>query len=866
MRSGSSPRVPYQLLALFVVLASAIGATAYWFHIEQKDTVEQDVRDQLLTVADIKVRELSMWRSTRLGEARAILADHMALTVIRRVLAGDASASERATADALMDSLFRHLGYMSVQLLDPHGRLVHLAGQRLGSDEHLRQLAADTLQAGDVVVRDLHRDAPSGPVHFELNLPLRLVPDSAAFGVLTLALDPQTYLYPLLETWPARSASGETVLVRRDGDEAVFLSRLRGRKNSAVNLRVPMSRTDIAAVQAAGGKEGNVEALDYQGVPVFAAVRRVPDTPWYLVAKMDKDEVQAPVRRRSLVLGLGAVSLILAVGAIIALQWRRQQLQFYRERYEAEIERRALEERAAQALQESESRFRAIFEQAAIGMADSSLDARFIRLNQRFCEIMGYSREELLGLTFREITHPDDLARDEQLVAQLLSGELSSFAVEKRYLRKDGHVVWANLLVSLLRSPSGDPLHFVAVVEDITRQKRAEDERRNLERQLLQAQKMESVGRLAGGVAHDFNNHLTVIHGYCAMLLDAMGPDDPLREPVGEILLAGNRAAALTQQLLAFSKKQVAEPRVISLNDVIADSRKMLSRLIGDNIEIITHFAPDLGSVVADSSQMNQVLMNLAINARDAMPDGGRIVIETLNADLDEGYATQHAGVEPGPYVLLSITDRGAGMTQEVMQHIFDPFFTTKDTGAGTGLGLSTVYGIVKQAGGWIWVYSEPGKGSTFKVYLPRTSGAAEPLPAPVSAAETLRGTETVLVVEDQPEVRKLTLAMLESQGYRLLEAANGSEALSLCERYPEPIHLLITDVVMPGMTGRELARLLVALRPSLKTLYTSGYPANAIAHEGVLDPGVAYLPKPFSPMQLAAKVRDILLEPAPES
>jgi PAS domain S-box-containing protein len=866
MRSSSSPRVPYQLLALFVLLASAIGVMAYWFHIEQKDTIEQNVRNQLLTVADIKVKDLSTWRSTRLGEARAILADRMALTAMRRVLAGDASASDRAAVYAWMDGLSKNLRYTDVLLLDRQGKPVLSVGQRFGSDEHLRRIAAELLRAGDVVVRDFHRDTPSGPVHLGLNLPLRLAPDAAVFGVLTLGIDPETYLYPLLETWPAPSATGETVLVRRDGDEAVFLNRLRGRKNSAVNFRVPMSRTDNAAVQAAGGKEGNIEALDYRGVPVFAAVRRVPDTPWYLIAKMDEDEVEAPVRRRSLMLGLGAVSLILAVGGMIVLSWRRQQLQFYRERYEAEIERRAVEERASQALHESESRFRAIFEQAAIGMADSSLETRFIRVNQRFCEIMGYSREELLGLTFREITHPDDLARDEQQVAQLLRGELSSFTVEKRYLRKDGGVVWANLLLSLLRSPSGDPLHFVAVVEDITGQKRAEDERRHLERQLLQAQKMESVGRLAGGVAHDLNNHLTVINGYCAMLLGELGPDGPLREQVGEILLAGNRAATLTQQLLAFSRKQVAEPRVISLNDVVAEAGKMLSRLIGDDVEIVTHFDSGLGSVMADPSQMNQVLMNLAINARDAMPDGGRIIIETLYTDLDEGYAAQHAGVEPGPYVLLSITDTGLGMTQEVMQHIFEPFFTTKGVGVGTGLGLSTVYGIVKQAGGWIWVYSEPGKGSTFKVYLPRVGGAPEPLSAPVSAAETLRGTETVLVVEDQPEVRRLTLAVLRNHGYRLLEAANGSQALSLCEQYPEPIHLLITDVVMPGMTGRELAMRLVALRPSLKTLYTSGYTANAIVHEGVLDPDVAYLPKPFSPAQLAAKVREVLLEPAPEA
>jgi PAS domain S-box-containing protein len=832
---------------------------AYWFHIEQKHTVERDVRNQLLTIADIKVKELSMWRSSQLGEARAIVADRMALTVIRRVLAGDASASDRAAVQAWMEALTRDLRYADVLLLDRQGKPVLSAGQRFGNDEHLRRIAGEMLQAGDVVLRDFHRDTPSGAVHLGLNLALRLAPDAAVFGVLTLGIDPETYLYPLLEAWPVASTSGETVLVRRDGDEAVFLNRLRGIENSSVNFRVRMSRTDVAAVQAVDGKEGNIEALDARGVPLFTAVRRVPDTPWYLVAKMNADEVEAPVRRRSLMLGLGAVSLILVAGAIIVLWWRRQKLQFYRERYEAEIERRAIEERSSRALQESESRFRAIFEQAAVGMADSSLDARFIRLNQRFCAIMGYSREELLGLTFREITHPDDMARDQQLVEQLLRGELSSIAVEKRYLRKDGGVVWANLLLSLHRSASGDPVHFVAVVEDITRQKRADEERRNLERQLLQAQKMESVGRLAGGVAHDFNNHLMVINGYCAMLLDEMGPSDPLRESVDEILLAGERAAALTRQLLAFSRKQVADPRVISLNDVVVDARKMLARLIGDDVEIITHLDAGLGWVVADSSQMNQVLMNLAINARDAMPDGGRIVMETSNADLDEGYAAQHAGVEAGPYVLLSIADTGAGMTQEVVQHIFDPFFTTKEIGAGTGLGLSTVYGIVKQAGGWIWVYSEPGKGSTFRIYLPRAAGAPEPIAAPVLAAETLRGTETVLVVEDQPEVRKLTLAMLESQGYRLLEAATGSEALSLCERHPEPIHLLITDVVMPGMTGKELATRLVALRPSLKTLYTSGYTANAIAHEGVLDAGVAYLPKPFSPVQLAAKVREVL-------
>ena len=323
MRSSSSPRVPYQLLALFVVLAMAIGALAYWFHVEQKDTVERGVRNQLLSIADIKVKELSMWRSSQLGEARAILGDRMALPVIRRVLAGDASAPDRAAVHAWMEALAKHLRYANVLLLDRQGKPVLSVGQRFGSDEHLRRIAEEMLQAGDVVVRDFHRDTPSGPAHLGLNLALRLAPDAAVFGVLTLGIDPETYLYPLLETWPVASSSGETVLVRRDGEDALFLNRLRGIKNSSANYRVPMSRKDVVAVQALDGKEGNVEALDTRGVALFTAVRRVPDTPWYLIAKMNEDEVQAPVRRRSLALGLGAVSLILVVGAIFVLWWRR---------------------------------------------------------------------------------------------------------------------------------------------------------------------------------------------------------------------------------------------------------------------------------------------------------------------------------------------------------------------------------------------------------------------------------------------------------------------------------------------------------------------------------------------------------------
>ncbi|HUE83350.1 MAG TPA: response regulator [Pyrinomonadaceae bacterium] len=382
---------------------------------------------------------------------------------------------------------------------------------------------------------------------------------------------------------------------------------------------------------------------------------------------------------------------------------------------------------------------------------------------------------------------------------------------------------------------------------------------RKSEEQLRQSQKLQAIGRLAGGISHDFNNLLTAIIGYSDLTMRRLAEDNPLHRNLAEIKKAGERASALTRQLLAFSRKQVLQPRVFDLNAVVTDLERMLHPTIGEDVALKTILEANLGNVKADPGQMEQVIINLAVNARDAMPNGGKLLIETANVYLDESYARQHVSVVPGHYILLAITDSGTGIDEETKQHIFEPFFTTKEAGKGTGLGLSTVYGIIKQSGGNIWVYSEPGKGTTFKIYLPRVTEKAENYKTDMESVEAPAGTETILVVEDEQLVRDLALEVLSSLGYNLLHANNGRAALELCQEYREKIDLLLTDVVMPEISGRELANRLKALHPEMEILFMSGYTHDAIVHHGVLDEATHFMQKPFSPKGLALHVRRAL-------
>jgi signal transduction histidine kinase len=423
-----------------------------------------------------------------------------------------------------------------------------------------------------------------------------------------------------------------------------------------------------------------------------------------------------------------------------------------------------------------------------------------------------------------------------------------------------------------LESPY-DPMCLVAKATTLVERKRveqalqtSENEKRQIiealrrsEEQFLQSQKLEAVGRLAGGVAHDFNNLLTAIMGYSDIALRRLRPDDPLSTYLTEIKKAGERAASLTRQLLAFSRKQVMQPKVLDLNSVINDMQRMLQRIIGEDIELVTKLSADLGSVKVDPSHLEQVIMNLVVNARDAMRLGGHLFIETANTDLDETYSRQHIAIEPGRFVMFAVSDTGAGMSEETRLHIFEPFFTTKEVGKGTGLGLSTVYGIVKQSGGSIWVYSEKGKGTTFKVYLPRVDEGIEEYKRSQTGGVVPRGVETILIAEDAKPVRNLAKEVLSSGGYKVLESDSGGAAIVTSEQHQGPIHLLLTDVVMPGMSGRELAERLLVMNPEMRVVYMSGYTQDAIVHRGVLDGGVNFLPKPFSPEALRFKVREVL-------
>jgi two-component system, cell cycle sensor histidine kinase and response regulator CckA len=513
---------------------------------------------------------------------------------------------------------------------------------------------------------------------------------------------------------------------------------------------------------------------------------------------------------------------------------------------------------AEEKLKQSEARLRTLFETMPLGIGLVQ-DHKIQWHNEATSRMLGYSREELQRKNIRMLYESDkEFDRVEKAINTLETGRRTA-ELETRWVRKDGSVVDCHIRHALMNPESKDRV-VLAMVEDITERKKAEEEKRKLETQFNQAQKMEAVGVLAGGVAHDFNNILTSIIGNAELALMDLDKDTSVYGNINEIQKAGHSAAALTRQLLAFSRKGLIRPEVLDFNQLLLNFEKMLRRIIGEDIELVTAYAPDFWQVEADPGQMEQVIMNLAVNARDAMPKGGKLTIETANVELNEDYFREH-GVEnqAGLYVMLAVTDTGAGMDRETQASIFEPFFTTKGLGRGTGLGLSTVYGIVKQNRGHIWVYSEPGKGTTFRVYLPRTGVQTEGVEKEQASTPSLEGSETILVVEDDEPVGKMAERMLGGYGYRVLTARNGTEALEISGSYSGPVHLLLTDVVMPDMTGLDLAEQLKSRFPEIKVLYMSGYTDNVIADHGVLEKDVNFIQKPFSREGLGGKVREVL-------
>lgn len=501
-------------------------------------------------------------------------------------------------------------------------------------------------------------------------------------------------------------------------------------------------------------------------------------------------------------------------------------------------------------LRRSEGKYRSFVEDDLTGDYISSADGRILFCNPAFLQIFGFaSLEQAQNFNVLNL-YPKAVDREKLLTELKTRKKLEKYEMELR--RVDGKPIYviANIIGKF--NEQGELLEMKGYLYDITHHKRMEE-------QFWQAQKMEAVGRLAGGVAHDFNNLLSVINGYSDLALQRLPENDPLRKDISLILHAGKKAEALTRQLLAFSRRQMMQPRIINLNNLIDDLQKILRRLIGEDIKLVIHKAPRLGLVKADPTQIEQVVMNLAVNSRDAMPQGGVLMIETCNVNFPNGKIQERVTMSPGAYIMLAVSDTGVGIEDTHRDKIFEPFFTTKEKGKGTGLGLATVYGIVKQSGGYIWVYSEPGKGTTFKIYLPRVHVKQKEVPKDKIAPANLKGSETILLVEDDPDVREVAAVILSQNGYQVIQAENGEKALQLVMKNNYDIRLMITDVVMPGINGRELANKMKALREDVKVLYISGYTDGAIVQNGMLESRLVYLPKPFNIEELLIKVRQVL-------
>jgi PAS domain S-box-containing protein len=542
--------------------------------------------------------------------------------------------------------------------------------------------------------------------------------------------------------------------------------------------------------------------------------------------------------------------ILSALAAQVALAYENAQrfrmIEEHTRKLEVEIEER----------KRAEHRFRMLVETAPTGIVIVDEKGRIADVNAQALRMFGYQREELVGQTVEKLLperiqeshegHRAKYTRDPYARPMGLGMEL--FA-----RRKDGTEFPVEISLGPLATKEGTLV--LATIVDITARKKMEE-------QLRLSQRLEAIGKLAGGVAHDFNNLLAVIMGCADVILDTLPPGHPAVKKVEMIRQAGSSAADLTRQLLAFSRQQMLQPRVLDLREIVERTQVLLRRLIGEDIELSVSTEPSLGCIKADPGQIEQVLINLAVNARDAMPQGGRLTIEARSVDLDESYKEDHQPVIPGPYVMLAIEDTGCGMDRETQARIFDPFFTTKELGKGTGLGLATVYGIVKQSGGYIWVYSEVGQGTVFKVYLPRIDQVAQNAEREESEAPALKGCETILLAEDSESLRELAGEYLESIGYTVIRAVSGKEALQRAKEFDGPIHLLLSDVVMPEMSGPELAAQVASLRPGIKVIFTSGYTDDAIAREGVLNRTVAFIQKPYRPKALARKIREVLGEP----
>ncbi len=895
------------LLALSVVALMSIVGLGLASYYDERAALQAEVNNQLTSIADLKKEQIITWLDERQADARLLAVNKLNQEHLTEILSSNAQVERKAEfstflTDNLIGMKKSRTGYDEIMFIDTGGTVILSTDSGLTGKptEYITAFRGTLKSPTGAFTQDIHLDPAGNQPKMLFGHVIHAI-DLSTFeerpeviGIVLVTVNMEDTIYPLIHAWPGMGNTGETLLVRAEDDATLFLNNLRFDDDAALNLRVPADRTTAKPAHlATRGHEGIIQTLDYRSVPVLAAYRHIPRMGWGFVAKKDIDEAFAPARELARRVGFVAIIVLLvAVGISLAFAQTltrplaklaratqtvasgnlttkidvsgqdeigalaesfRTMVFSLKERQQqvltaTEVNRLSMREleQTDTALRESDERLRRIYNAAndAILLIEPH-SAEIIEANPKASQMFGYSQEELVGMCAAKL-NPSEKINYKNILEEITKNNEAGQSHQLTYFTKSDDTLSTEASFSSVQIEG--KLYVLAVVRDVTR-------RKQLEAQLRQSQKMEAIGQLAGGVAHDFNNLLTVITGYSNLLLYRID-DEEIRQDIEQIRKAGDRAAALTRQLLAFSRKQVLQPKILDLNVVVTDMEKMLRRLIGEDIELDTNLTQPLERIKADPGQVEQVIMNLAVNARDAMPDGGKLTIQTAGV---QWHPPSHIKMEPGRYVLLTVSDTGMGMDDQTQARIFEPFFTTKEAGKGTGLGLATVYGIVTQSGGTIQVDSQPGNGTTFKVYLPHVEVWREESDSNTAPDSVENGSETVLLVEDETGVRSLARDILQRNGYNVLEAQNGKEALQIVQQHTAPIDLLLTDVIMPHMNGYDLARQLSNLRPAAKVVYISGYANKALNRNGGEEAGENFLQKPFTPNVLAHKIRSTL-------